>query len=106
MLSKKKRSCVPINTGGVQGLQGDACYWHRVSRALVWQNFLIREILFRDIVVPQKENIMNTAPKAKLHLGAGEKYFEGYWNIDFPQGHHSVMSPRVDEYADIRMLDY
>jgi predicted SAM-dependent methyltransferase len=42
----------------------------------------------------------------KLHLGCGEKYLEGYWNIDFPEGEHSVMTPKVDEYADIRTLSY
>lgn len=42
----------------------------------------------------------------KLHLGCGEKYLEGYWNIDFPQGEHSVMNPKVDEYGDIRTLQY
>lgn len=42
----------------------------------------------------------------KLHLGCGEKYLEGYWNIDFPEGEHTVMMPRVDQYADVRTLTY
>lgn len=48
---------------------------------------------------------MNERP-LKLHLGSGEKYLEGYWNIDFPEGEHTVMMPRVDQYADIRTLAY
>ena len=42
----------------------------------------------------------------KLHLGSGEKYLEGYINIDFPPTEHTVMSPRVDQYADITKLSY
>ncbi len=42
----------------------------------------------------------------KLHLGCGEKYLEGYVNIDFPESEHTVMKPRVDRTADIRTLSY
>ena len=42
----------------------------------------------------------------KLHLGCGEKYLEEYINIDFPEGEHTVMKPRVDLTADIRTLSY
>ncbi len=42
--------------------------------------------------------------KLRLHLGVGEKYMEDYWNVDFPEGEHTVMKPRVDEYADIRTM--
>src|SRR6266481_1399235 len=49
---------------------------------------------------------MTSQKPLKLHLGCGEKYLEGYWNIDFPEGEHTVMSPKVDEYADIRALEY
>ncbi len=49
---------------------------------------------------------MATERSIKLHLGCGEKYLEGYWNIDFPEGEHSVMTPRVDEYGDVRTLSY
>lgn len=44
--------------------------------------------------------------KLKLHLGCGEKYLEGYINIDFPQSEHTVMTPKADIYKDIRDLEY
>ena len=42
----------------------------------------------------------------KLHLGCGEKYLEGYVNIDFPEGEHTVMRPKADIYGDIQNLSY
>ena len=42
----------------------------------------------------------------KLHIGCGEKYLEGYTNIDYPQSEHSVIKVRADIYHDIRTLFY
>lgn len=47
------------------------------------------------------------APPLKLHLGCGERYFEGYVNIDFPPSEHSVQTTSpADELADITTLRY
>ncbi len=48
---------------------------------------------------------MNQA-NLKLHLGCGEKYLEGYVNIDFPETEHPLMNVKADLYQDIRTLDY
>lgn len=48
----------------------------------------------------------SSAKEIKLHLGCGEKYLEGYVNIDYPPSEHTVISPKADVYQDIRTLDY
>jgi predicted SAM-dependent methyltransferase len=42
----------------------------------------------------------------RLHLGCGEKYFDGYVNIDYPPEMHSVLSSPADVHADITELSY
>lgn len=42
----------------------------------------------------------------KLHLGCGERYFEGYVNIDYPPEKQTVIQSKVDMYADITKLSY
>ncbi len=41
----------------------------------------------------------------KLHLGCGQRYFEGYVNIDYPPSEHTVMQELIaDRHANILEL--
>lgn len=42
----------------------------------------------------------------KLHLGCGEKYLEGYVNIDYPDTEQSVIKTKADVFSDMRSLSY
>lgn len=43
----------------------------------------------------------------KLHLGCGQRYFQGYVNIDYPLNNHSVQtSSKADIHANILDLKY
>lgn len=43
----------------------------------------------------------------KLHLGCGERYLDGYVNIDFPSDNHTIQKKSVaDRYANIKELQF
>jgi hypothetical protein len=43
----------------------------------------------------------------RLHLGCGERYLDGYVNIDYPPSEHTVqVTSPADELADITRLEY
>lgn len=43
----------------------------------------------------------------KLHLGCGQRYIDGYVNIDFPLNNHSVQKKSVaDKHMDLLLLSY
>ena len=43
----------------------------------------------------------------RLHLGCGQRYFEGYVNIDYPLTEHTVQTTSVaDEFHDLLALNY
>lgn len=43
----------------------------------------------------------------RLHLGCGQRYFDGYVNIDFPMSEHTVQVKTVaDLHADLTALRY
>lgn len=44
--------------------------------------------------------------KLKLHLGCGEKYLEGYVNIDFPDTEQSVIKTKADVFSNMHDLSY
>lgn len=49
---------------------------------------------------------MSSEKPLRLHLGSGEKYLEGYVNIDYPQSEQNVITSHADVYADLRELTY
>ena len=51
-------------------------------------------------------NLQKNNQALRLHLGCGERYLEGYINIDLPSSAHTVAQPKTDLVADFRTLQY
>lgn len=56
------------------------------------------------VLIDKLKQLSNGEP-LKLHLGCGEKYFDGYINIDYPSENHKVMNVKADVYCDIKTID-
>lgn len=49
---------------------------------------------------------MSNDKPLKLHLGCGEKYLEGYVNIDFPDTEQNVIKTKADVFSSMHDLSY
>jgi predicted SAM-dependent methyltransferase len=50
---------------------------------------------------------MSSATSIRLHLGCGERYLDGYVNVDFPPESQSVLdTSKADVFADLTRLAY
>jgi hypothetical protein len=48
-----------------------------------------------------------TTKELKLHLGCGERYLQGYLNIDYPGSEHTVQKKSLaDQHGDLRELRF
>jgi glycosyltransferase involved in cell wall biosynthesis/predicted SAM-dependent methyltransferase len=52
----------------------------------------------------EKQPGNNPGGPVRLHLGCGEKYLQGYVNIDYPSDEHNVMNVRPDLACDLMEL--
>jgi len=61
-----------------------------------------------DILKQIKEfALWNEGKPLRLHLGCGQRYFDGYINIDYPPSKHTVQTSSVaDVFGDITRLDF
>ncbi|MHC4616155.1 MAG: methyltransferase domain-containing protein [Planctomycetota bacterium] len=66
----------------VNATNNDGCVMQQIKNAGLWQ----------------------PGQPLRLHLGCGQRHYEGYINIDFPSSKHNVIQVKADACADIRTL--
>lgn len=72
-----------------------------VIRTKLVQGVRLEESRFLDEFLADN-GLWNGSTPLNLHLGCGQKVFEGYINIDYPSENHSVMSDiQADIFTDI-----
>src|SRR5579859_5581695 len=54
-----------------------------------------------------RRRLMRDDGAIRLHLGCGERYLEGYVNVDFPPDTQALMdTSKADMHADLTKLEY